>query len=451
MKKLFFTNLLFILSLVTSAQIDTELAVLIKTHNLQALQAPMKSRVEVVRLGSRLFREVELSGNRNINCMVCHHPRLGTSDALPFSIGEGGQGIGPGRAQKSGLVIKRNSPSLINLGYKKEVTQMFHDGRVSYDPSSDTYATPEAAFNGKSPLAQSIVKNFTGALAAQSIFPITSPEEMRGFKKNSRSDNELAALTTNLEIWQGVMDRLLKGRKKDLYNELFKKAFPNETKYNIGHVANALAAFMKDNFSLVDTPYDRYLQGNKDAMTLSQKKGLKVFLGRGKCVKCHSGKHLSNFEFKSAGTPQIGVMGTAQLEDEGRFAVTGVKRDLYKFKTPALRNVSLTAPYMHSGVFSTLSEVINHYDKVRVSLDEFEVTDLIQSFYSSELTTDIDPLRNKLRFQLISIGELRKGLKLTEREKTNLLNFIRDALTDVRMQQRSTEEIDSLWGELLEN
>lgn len=421
----------------TFANIDIELKKIIKDNNLKALERPIEPPRALMKLGSRLFMEPLLSGNKNMTCMHCHHPRLGTSDALPFSIGEGGIGIGPNRKQEgTGLIIRRNSPALINLGYK-EITVMFQDGRVEYFPETNSYRTPESSLNGVTPSSKNITSKLNGALSAQTLFPILSPEEMLGRKETANSENELIQLKTNLEVWEGVMKRLLTGKRQDLYTNLFKSAFPKDKSYNIGHVGSALGAFMTSTFTLIDTPYDQYLKGNLDAMTLSQKKGLKVFAGRGKCINCHAGKHLSNFEFKTTGTPQIGVPNSNQIDDKGRYEVTGSKRDLYKFKTPPLRNVSLTAPYMHSGVFKDLRQVIEHYNNVKETLYGFEINNDIQDFYDDTLVVDKDKMRNKFRFQFMSIGELRKGLHLTEMEKENLLDFLENALTDKKFKTTS--------------
>jgi cytochrome c peroxidase len=423
--------------LTTATSIDDQLEKLIEDNNLQALGPSFKERIEVVRLGSSLFRDRQLSGNKDITCMHCHHPGMGTSDLLPLPIGAGGEGLGQSRQQREAKIIPRNSPALINLGYK-EIKDMFWDGRVSYDKKTKILQTPEPAFNGKNPKAAHITKLLNSSLAAQVIFPITSKEEMRGF-----SQNELAEAQTNLEVWDRVMKRLLYGEFKDFYREQFAKAFPKTKveELNIGHVGNAMAAFISYNFNLINTPYDRYLNGDKDAMTHSEKKGLKVFLTRGKCINCHAGKHLSNFQYKSTGTPQIGTVNSPKLDDRGRFDVTGEKRDQYKFRTPPLRNIVLTAPYMHSGVFTDLEQVIEHYDNVKKSMANFKVTEEIQRFYDEKIVHDKDPKREKLRFNLMSIGELRKGLKLTDNEKSDLLNFIKDALTDDRIKSNETTEL----------
>lgn len=434
MKNIILLSLVLMAMGTQATSIDEQLKSLIETNNLQPLDKAPRAKIEVIRLGQRLFSDRKLSGNRDITCMHCHHPALGTSDNLPLPIGAGGEGLGQNRRQLGAKIIPRNSPALINLGYT-EIKDMFWDGRVSHDPKSGELQTPEPALNGKNPKASHITKYLTSSLAAQVIFPITSKEEMRGFE-----NNELASLNSNLEIWNKVMHRLINGEQATFYQDLFSKAFPeikNHKDFNIGHVGNALAAFISYNFNLVNTPYDRYLRGDVHAMNEAEKKGLKVFLTRGKCINCHAGKHLSNFEYKTTGTPQIAVLGSDKIDDRGRFDVTGVKRDLYKFRTPPLRNIVLTAPYMHTGVFKDLTGVIEHYDNVKKSMREFKVTEEIQSLYDEKIVLDTDAKRNKLRFQLMSIGELRKGLKLTKSEKDNLLVFLRDALSDDRIKSNS--------------
>ena len=165
---------------------------------------------------------------------------------------------------------------------------------------------------------------------------------------------------------------------------------------------------------------------------------MNVFLGRGQCFQCHNGPHLSNFTYRTVGVPQIAERGSQNLADKGRFEVTGNKSDQFKFKTPSLRNVAVTAPYMHNGTFSTLEEVVEHYDQIEQSLKNYEVDEELLRPYSSELEVDRDPFRNKLRYQLISIGKVRRDLNLTEREKKDLIQFLQTGLLDYRF-QRSRE------------
>lgn len=417
------------LSAQTTPTVDDLLKIEIVNNGLVPLEKSVAAPQEVTRLGAMLFHETQLSGNKNIGCNSCHHPMFGTADAMPFSIGEGGVGMGGRRRQVNGGLTKRHSPHLINLGYP-EIEFMFWDGRVHYDNKTKTLTTPEPGLNGANPKFKEIASVLTSSLAAQTIFPIVNDLEMRG------SDNDVADAGTNIGSWNAVMDRLLvSGPTKDQYIAQFKKAFPNATAYNIGHVGEALGKFIGTSFNVIDTPYDRYLKGDSTAMTESEKRGLLVFTTRGKCVSCHNGKHLSNFEFKTVGTPQLTPDRIAAPYDEGRFEVTGDKSDLFKFKTPTLRNISLTAPYMHNGAFKTLEEVVEHYNDPEKSLNEYTLNQADLNAYTSNFVIDRDPKRNKLRINLISIGEVRRGIKLTEQEQADLLAFLKTGLLDYRFQR----------------
>lgn len=412
-----------------NADLDATLQKIIQVEALKPLDPSANTTREMLQLGANLYHEVELSGKRNIGCFQCHHPRFGTADGMPFSIGEGGQGMGGFRKQNSGGLTKRHSPHLLNLGYD-DIEFMFWDGRVHRDAKTGVLTTPEPALNGANPAAKEIAALLTSSLAAQVLFPMVNDLEMRG-----GPGNDVADAGSNLKSWEAIMKRLLEGSVKDRYVPLFQNAFPGVTKFNIGHVGQALAAFIGQNFNLVDTPYDRYLRGDLTAMTDSEKRGLVVFATRGKCVKCHNGRHLSNFEFKTVATPQITPDTYAEPYDQGRFEVTGNKSDLFKFKTPPLRNISLTAPFMHNGAFKDLEAVIKHYNDPKASMSSYDLSMADYSNYNQAVTLDQDALRNKLRINLISIGEVRRGINLTPSEESDLLQFLKTGLLEMRLQQ----------------
>ncbi len=409
--------------------LDDDLLELIKKNQLKALTAPVRSPREITKLGAMLFHETELSGPRNISCADCHHPRLGTSDALPFSIGQGGQGLGSRRTQNGAGVVRRNSPHLLNLGHP-EMTHMFWDGRVFRDPLTGYLQTPEPGLNGEGPLYKDIAQTFSMSLSVQAIFPIVDALEMKG-----ASGNEIAEAQNNFEAWRAVVKRLTTGSKAHRYLPRLQKAYPTAQQFHIGHVGEALGSFIKDSFVLLDTPYDRYLKGDSTAMTEEEKKGLKVFLEGGQCIRCHDGVHLSNFKFESVGTPQVTWEKIPVPYDEGRFEVTKKREDRFKFKTPTLRNLALTAPYMHSGVFQTLEEVVEHYDHPQRSLERYTLQAFNGAPYHDRFVLDTDEERNKLRIELISIDEVRRGTHLTAREKEGLVQFLKTGLLDYRMQR----------------
>jgi len=117
---------------------------------------------------------------------------------------------------------------------------------------------------------------------------------------------------------------------------------------------NALASYVRTILS-GDAPYDRYLQGNRAALTEQQRLGLRLFRGKAGCTACHLGPNLTDERFHNT--------GIGQPDDLGRFAVTGKQEHRGSFKTPSLREVARTPPYMHDGSLATLDDVIEFYDK----------------------------------------------------------------------------------------
>jgi len=121
-------------------------------------------------------------------------------------------------------------------------------------------------------------------------------------------------------------------------------------------LGRALAAYQKS-LNTVDTPYDRYLLGDDAAISESAKRGRLLFISKAQCVSCHAGEDFTSDRFKN-----IGIYNGRQFNDLGRGGITGDASQNGEFKVPGLRNVALTAPYMHNGMFNTLREVIVYYD-----------------------------------------------------------------------------------------
>lgn len=121
-------------------------------------------------------------------------------------------------------------------------------------------------------------------------------------------------------------------------------------------LADALASFVRT-LETGDTPFDRWMKGNKSAMSVAAVRGRTVFMEKGKCFDCHFGPDFTGDEFRN-----IGLFDGKELNDTGRFAISKDSTDLGRFKVPGLRNVGVSAPYMHDGSFRTLREVIDYYD-----------------------------------------------------------------------------------------
>ncbi len=140
------------------------------------------------------------------------------------------------------------------------------------------------------------------------------------------------------------------------YRPMFQAAF-GTSELTIDHVAMAIATFERTVLS-GDSPYDRYKAGNKKAMTAAQIRGLDVFENKAKCDSCHEGINFTTNEYHN-----IGVGMDKPDPDVGRMKVTNDPKDWGVFKTPTLRDVARTGPYMHDGSLKTLRDVVDYYDK----------------------------------------------------------------------------------------
>ncbi len=324
---------------------------------------------EQAAIGHQLFYDPILSGNRNISCAHCHHPDFGTSDGLSLGIGEGGRGLGPDRTPGTGADrirkrIPRNAPGLWNLG-ARDIHTMFHDGRLSL---SDVYGN---GFN--SPAQEWLPEGLNSLLAAQALFPLTAQFEMAG----NVAENEVTG---------AVHDRIDKGwpiiakrvRTDPKYGPAMVAAFDDVDStedITITHVANALAAFMAIEWRSTDSPFDHFLTGDETALTPDQKAGMRLFYGKARCATCHSGPLLSDQKFHALALPPFGPGRTRQWDayarDVGRMGESNRLEDAYRYRTPMLRNVALTAPYGHNGAFPDLEGIIRHHLNPATSLSRW--------------------------------------------------------------------------------
>jgi cytochrome c peroxidase len=251
-------------------------------------------------LGRFLYYDTRLSSDNTVSCASCHAPEKAFGDGLAVSLGIG--------KQKGG----RSAPTVINRAYS---TQQFWDGRAA-------------------------------SLEEQAKGPLANPLEMTADKD---ADAAHKAVVRRIRDVPG-------------YVPLFQKAFGGEVQkgddITIDHVAKAIATFERIVYS-GNAPYDRYQAGELNAMSPAQVRGLDVFTKKAACDACHLG-----FNFTDGSYVNIGVgwdKGTPA--DLGRFKVTEREEDKGAFKTPTLREIVRTGPYMHDGSMATLEEVVDHYDK----------------------------------------------------------------------------------------
>ncbi|WP_210116053.1 cytochrome-c peroxidase [Hymenobacter wooponensis] len=271
-----------------------------------AANTSVRSTPQQVLLGQQLFFDPVLSGNGSRSCASCHQPTRAFTDNQVKSVAFEGRGV-----------VARNAPTLLNAALQR--TQ-FHDGRVSF-------------------------------LEDQAAAVVANPTEMHG---------SLAAAA-----------RLL--TRSLAYRTAFAEAFATKPSSAVQEeqVKTALAAYLRSLISL-NAPFDKYIRGEPEALGASARRGANVFLGKAKCATCHflplfNGTVPPSFERTEAevlGTPAQASLHPRTLdEDLGRGGATGIRWQEHAFKTPTLRNVALTAPYMHNGAYRTLEEVIDFYDQ----------------------------------------------------------------------------------------
>jgi cytochrome c peroxidase len=319
---------------------------------------------EKIELGDRLFNDKRLSLNSKVSCATCHDPARAFTDGRPVAVG-----VAKGQ---------RNSPTVMNAMFS---TTQFWDGRA---PS----------------------------LEEQAKLPITNPVEM-GLKDGNEVEEKIRAIPE--------------------YKALFTKAFGDD-KITFDRFAQAVATFERTKVS-TPSPFDRYLRGDDQAITEQAKRGWTVFNGQGRCVSCHgmspTGAFFTDNKFHNIGVAahktnfvDLAKKGLATIEtgnlkqiDElaievpgftelGRFLVTKSAGDIGGFKTPTLRNIMVTGPYMHDGSMATLWDVIDHYNHggtvnpyldggmTRLALSENQIDDLV-AFLGTLTSPEYEALARK--------------------------------------------------------
>lgn len=302
---------------------------------------------EAVQLGRRLFYDKRLSGDNTVACSTCHLQHLAFTDGKAKAVGV------------SGKPLEFNSMSLANLLWGAQ--HFFWNGRA-------------------------------GSLEEQALMPIQRPDEM----------------AQNLDE---LIDEL---KTDDTYPDLFRSAYG---KISADNIARALASFERTLIS-ADSKYDQHLRGEVKLST-EEELGRKLFMAhpdvkvsqRGaNCIDCHSQFLTSGFNAQFDGFSNNGLDTEAML-NPGLQLVTGQVADRGKFKVPTLRNIALTAPYMHDGRFSTLEQVLDHYNE------------------GIRFSDTLSPLIMEADNQQQDTVGIRISLNLNEEEKRAIIAFLH-TLTD---------------------
>jgi cytochrome c peroxidase len=265
-----------------------------------------------IELGKKLFFDRRLSGDGTMNCGTCHDPEQGFSDGIDISL------------NYPTTRNWRNSPTLIGVAFQRS---LFHDGRAA-------------------------------SLEEQALFPMMSAFEMN----------------QNLDFMEEEI------RTVPEYVAEFTKVF-GDGDVTRERVAMAIAAFERTLVSR-DTPLDRFLSGDTKAFSPKALKGYELFIGKGKCTECHYGVSLADDRFHVLNVPENPehlkdprIAATRRFvakishfeefrtlsEDPGRYLITNDQKDWKAFRTPSLREIAKTAPYMHNGIYATLDEVIEFF------------------------------------------------------------------------------------------
>ena len=313
--RLVFVSLVVLLALTVAAQSG------LKT----AEPAPA---ITVEELGRLLFWDPILSGDKDVACATCHHPDFAYADGRDLSLGVGSVGLGPSRTDLTGgrvPVVRRNSPTVLNTVFNGLDRRRRRRGSNPTSGSVDQASAPM------------FWDNRTRGLEAQSLEPLKAFEEMRGsaYPEDVAVDSVVARLQAITE-----------------YVVLFEEAFGPDKSISADRLAEAMAAFQRSLVAM-DSPLDRFRSGDSTAMTAQQQRGFQEFDDVG-CDRCHRGRMFSNYDLHAEGVRENPQLSEPD-EGAGRF----------RFRTPSLRNVALTAPYMHNGMLATLEDVLRFYDNGR--------------------------------------------------------------------------------------
>ena len=287
--------------------------------------------LEKEELGRLLFWDPILSGTKDVACVSCHHPDFGYADGLVHSQGVGANGLGPNR--NGGLKTRRNAPTIINSAYNGIATNQVYN--------------PE--------LAPMFWDNRATSLEEQALLPMLSKEEMRGSAINEAS----------------IMDTIVQRLKSiEQYEEMFESAF-GANEINQENILAAIATFERGIVAF-NSPFDQYMRGDLTALSNFEIEGMNLFIEVG-CADCHSGPMFSDFELHT-----IGVIDNVNPADRGA-------TEAFDFRTPTLRNLDITAPYMHNGIHNTLEEVMEFYEQIAEGDEDQRNANLLQDDLDEEM------------------------------------------------------------------
>ena len=348
------------------------------TLPLVPYEYPVGGNNHLATLGRVLFYDKNLSDDKSVSCGSCHQQAYGFADNKQFSTGA------------NGLITPRNTHSLAKMNNSRfwdgKNQTMFNDS-INQCTSFGGYTSPDTIIctNVISSTSQSVFKN-----------PISIP-----FVTNSEMSLSMTEVCNRLS-------------KLSYYNQLFNDAFPGDSlKISEKNIHKALGTFL-DNIIPSHSRFDQIIAAGGTQFSPEEMDGWNIFTGKGKCIQCHAANNAfggSPGQFEDIGLDQT-------YFDFGRMSISGLSNDAGRFHIPPLRNISLTAPYMHDGRFRSLTEVIDFFSEGVHNSPNI----------SSAFTTN--PVKD-MNGNFIPGGTVQQ-LNLTASEKTNLRIFL-GTLTDYTM------------------
>jgi cytochrome c peroxidase len=311
-----------------------------------------------VELGRRLFYDTRLSVNNTMSCASCHIQALAFTDGKARAVGA------------TGVMHPRSSMTLVNVAYASRLTW---------------------------------ANKLLSHLEDQALTPLLgdNPVEMG----MSGHEQELTTLL----------------RSDEHYSQFLPEAFPDdEDPYSIVNAVRSISAFVRTIISF-DSPYDNYLNGDESALSEPALLGMELFFSeRLECFHCHGGfnftdstthanANVDRVGYHNTGLYNIDGAGAYPSDNTGLYDTTGERRDMGRFKAPTLRNIAVTAPYMHDGSVLTLEDAISHYERGGRLL--------VEGAYAG------DGRRNPFKSEFV------RGFEISDDERIALLAFL-DALSD---------------------
>lgn len=420
-------------------------------------------------LGRLLFFDHALSGVQQTSCATCHHAAYQFSDARNIARGvfcdlvpevsitcheapppgQDGNVLGPDRRSP---LNSRNSPSVLNNAL---FPRLMWNGRFRFNDTRGTDVNqldPSLGFRFPAPENDLYTRSL---LAGQAEIPVTEIVEMTGDYPHLDGTLEEDEEERHTEVRNGIAGRL---DFIPAYRALFEEAYPadrpdlalspndpvvgpnDDLQYDA--IGDALGHFM-ESLVMTEAPFDHFIKDHdRSAISDAAKRGAEIFMTEGHCSSCHSGDLFSDFQSHNIGVPQVGP-GTGfgsphdpayagkKNWDFGLEEITTNREDRFKFRTPPLRGVELTSPYMHNGAYATLEDAIRHHTDPAAAYATYDIGQIEPDMQAFGLNPPAPVFAESNPVELgHGAGQLR--IDLTDAQIADLVEFLK-SLTDPRM------------------